>query len=346
MVHARRAADRADRAAAARCPATLALEPITYAPTRAARRHQVALLRREHARLAPRARAGRRRRAARQPARPRARVPDRVVLPRPRRRGLDARRSPTTCSTRSRAASCSPSPTVREEPIELAALGGRAGGLRRLERPRGRRRAPRRRAPLRARRARARASSRRCVRERIARRAALMRIATVRRATGRSSSRPPACRGPLRERHEEIADPHRPAPRRGALGGLLRGARRCPRPTTTSAIAGGRNGSQLARMLAALEPLLGAARARRACSLYGDTNSTLAGRARRRRPRDRRSLHVEAGHALVRPHASPRSATACSPTSSRRCCCARRAAAAAQLARRGRARARPSSSAT
>ena len=50
----------------------------------------------------------------------------------------------------------------------------------------------------------------------------------------------------------------------------------CRRPITTWGVAGGSNGSQLARMIAALEPLLERVEPD-ALMLYGDTNSTLAG---------------------------------------------------------------------
>ena len=72
-----------------------------------------------------------------------------------------------------------------------------------------------------------------------------------------------------------------------------------PRPEHRLDLGGGTNTAQTARMLAALAPLL--ERERPALVLvYGDTNSTLAGRARRRAGRDPGRAR-RGGHALVRP---------------------------------------------
>jgi len=66
-----------------------------------------------------------------------------------------------------------------------------------------------------------------------------------------------------------------------------------PAPDHDLHVAGGSNGSQLSRMLAALEPLLEHV-APHAVLLYGDTNSTLAG-ALAAADRGTPAIHVEAG---------------------------------------------------
>ena len=274
MVDARRAADRADRADAGG-PGDARARAGHLRADAHARRHQVALLRREHARLAARPRAGRRRRAAGHPARPRARVPDGVVLPRPRRRGLDARRSPTTCSTRSRAASCSPSPTVREEPIRSAALADAEEAFVASSVHEVAPRAPRRRARLRRAGPRARASSRRSS-------ASGSRPSCADARSPRCVGNRPqfvkaaAVCGPLRERHEEVLIHTGQHHDERALGGVLRRARAArarPRP---------RRRGRLQRLAARAHAGRARAAARRDRArtrvlLYGDTNSTLAG---------------------------------------------------------------------
>ena len=87
-------------------PETISLATIAYAPTRAARRRQVAVVRREHARDPPGQ--GGRAPTRRCSSRPHGRVlegPDDLVLLRPGRRGSARRRSPTASSTRSAAGS-------------------------------------------------------------------------------------------------------------------------------------------------------------------------------------------------------------------------------------------------
>jgi UDP-N-acetylglucosamine 2-epimerase (non-hydrolysing)/UDP-GlcNAc3NAcA epimerase len=81
-----------------------------------------------------------------------------------------------------------------------------------------------------------------------------------------------------------------------------------PRPDHELGVGGGTNTDQTARMLAALEPLMGEV-GPDLVLVYGDTNSTLAGAlvaAQAQVP----LAHVEAGASF--------------PTTSRRCCCARR----------------------
>ncbi len=101
-----------------------------------------------------------------------------------------------------------------------------------------------------------------------------------------------AVSGPLRERHEEILvhtgqhyDEHLSAVFFGELG--------LARPDRELGIGGGTNTSQTARMLAALEPLLGEL-APDATLVYGDTNSTLAG-ALAAAQAEVPVVHVEAG---------------------------------------------------
>ncbi len=98
--------------------------------------------------------------------------------------------------------------------------------------------------------------------------------------------------GLLRERHEEIlihTGQHHDAELSAAFFDELG----LPAPDHDLGVAGGTNASQLARMIAALEPLL-ARVAPDAVLLYGDTNSTLAG-ALAAADRDTPVIHVEAG---------------------------------------------------
>jgi UDP-GlcNAc3NAcA epimerase len=101
-----------------------------------------------------------------------------------------------------------------------------------------------------------------------------MRIATV------VGNRPQfvkaaAVSGPLREGHEEIlihtGQHHDPE-----LSAIFFEELQIPEPDHHMGVAGGSNGSQLARMIEAIEPLLERL-APDAVLLYGDTNSTLAG---------------------------------------------------------------------
>ena len=87
-----------------------------------------------------------------------------------------------------------------------------------------------------------------------------------------------AVSGPLRERHEEILV-HTGQHYDDALSRVFFAELGLARPDRELGIGGGTNTSQTARMLAALEPLLDEL-APDAVLVYGDTNSTLAGRAR------------------------------------------------------------------
>ena len=101
-----------------------------------------------------------------------------------------------------------------------------------------------------------------------------------------------AVSGPLREHHEEILV-HTGQHHDDALSQVFFSELGLARPERELGIAGGSNTSQTARMLAALEPLLGELRPD-AALVYGDTNSTLAGAlaaAQARVP----VVHVEAG---------------------------------------------------
>jgi UDP-GlcNAc3NAcA epimerase len=84
-----------------------------------------------------------------------------------------------------------------------------------------------------------------------------------------------AVSGPLRERHEEILV-HTGQHHDDSLSRVFFAELGLPRPERELGIGGGSNTSQTARMLAALEPLLGEL-APDAALVYGDTNSTLAG---------------------------------------------------------------------
>ncbi len=84
-----------------------------------------------------------------------------------------------------------------------------------------------------------------------------------------------AVSGPLREAHEELLV-HTGQHHDDSLSAVFFRELGLPRPDRELGIAGGSNTSQLARQLAALEPLLAAERPD-AVLVYGDTNSTLAG---------------------------------------------------------------------
>ena len=101
-----------------------------------------------------------------------------------------------------------------------------------------------------------------------------------------------AVSGPLRERHEEILV-HTGQHYDDSLSRIFFTELGLQRPEHELGIGGGSNTSQTARMLAALEPLLGEVQPQ-AVLVYGDTNSTLAGAlaaAQARIP----VVHVEAG---------------------------------------------------
>ncbi len=84
-----------------------------------------------------------------------------------------------------------------------------------------------------------------------------------------------AVSGPLREHHEEILV-HTGQHHDDSLSRVFFAELGLPRPDRELGIGGGSNTSQTARMLAALEPLLGEL-SPHAALVYGDTNSTLAG---------------------------------------------------------------------
>jgi UDP-GlcNAc3NAcA epimerase len=84
-----------------------------------------------------------------------------------------------------------------------------------------------------------------------------------------------AVSGPLRERHEEILV-HTGQHYDDSLSRVFFAELGLARPDRELGIGGGSNTEQTARMLAALEPLLGELRPD-AALVYGDTNSTLAG---------------------------------------------------------------------
>jgi UDP-N-acetylglucosamine 2-epimerase (non-hydrolysing)/UDP-GlcNAc3NAcA epimerase len=101
-----------------------------------------------------------------------------------------------------------------------------------------------------------------------------------------------AVSGPLRERHEELLV-HTGQHHDDTLSRVFFTELGLARPDRELGIAGASNTSQTARMLAALEPLLGDAQPD-AVLVYGDTNSTLAGAlaaAQAQIP----VIHVEAG---------------------------------------------------
>ena len=80
---------------------------------------------------------------------------------------------------------------------------------------------------------------------------------------------------PLRERHEELLI-HTGQHHDAELSAIFFEELGLPAPEHSLAIAGGSNGSQLGRMIVALEPLLARLQPDLVL-LYGDTNSTLAG---------------------------------------------------------------------
>jgi UDP-GlcNAc3NAcA epimerase len=84
-----------------------------------------------------------------------------------------------------------------------------------------------------------------------------------------------AVSGPLRAQHEEVLV-HTGQHYDDSLSEVFFGELGLSRPDRELGIGGGSSTSQLARMLAALEPLLAAERPA-AALVYGDTNSTLAG---------------------------------------------------------------------
>lgn len=84
-----------------------------------------------------------------------------------------------------------------------------------------------------------------------------------------------AVSGLLRERHEEVLV-HTGQHHDDSLSRVFFAELGLPRPERELGIGGGSNTSQTARMLAALEPLLGEL-SPDAALVYGDTNSTLAG---------------------------------------------------------------------
>jgi UDP-GlcNAc3NAcA epimerase len=101
-----------------------------------------------------------------------------------------------------------------------------------------------------------------------------------------------AVSGPLREQHEEILI-HTGQHYDDSLSRVFFSELGLARPDRELGIGGGTNTSQCARMLAALEPLLGEERPD-AVLVYGDTNSTLAG-ALSARQAGVAVAHVEAG---------------------------------------------------
>jgi len=101
-----------------------------------------------------------------------------------------------------------------------------------------------------------------------------------------------AVSGPLRDQHEEILV-HTGQHYDESLSRVFFAELGLARPDRELGIGGGSNTAQTARMLAALEPLLHEL-APDAALVYGDTNSTLAERWRRRR-RGVPVVHVEAG---------------------------------------------------
>jgi UDP-GlcNAc3NAcA epimerase len=101
-----------------------------------------------------------------------------------------------------------------------------------------------------------------------------------------------AVSGPLRALHEEILV-HTGQHHDDSLSAIFFSELGLARPERELGIAGGSNTSQLARMLAALEPLLASTRPD-AALVYGDTNSTLAG-ALAAAQAGVAVIHVEAG---------------------------------------------------
>jgi UDP-GlcNAc3NAcA epimerase len=101
-----------------------------------------------------------------------------------------------------------------------------------------------------------------------------------------------AVSGPLRERHEELLV-HTGQHYDDSLSRIFFSELGLARPDRELGVGGGSNTSQLARMLAALEPLLAHERPD-ATLVYGDTNSTLAG-ALAAAQAGVPAIHVEAG---------------------------------------------------
>jgi len=118
-----------------------------------------------------------------------------------------------------------------------------------------------------------------------------MRIATVVGNRPQFVKAAAVC-GPLRARHEEVLI-HTGQHHDGALSAVFFDELGLPEPDHNLGVAGGSNGSQLARMLTALELLLERV-APDAVLLYGDTNSTLAG-ALAAADRGTPAIHIEAG---------------------------------------------------
>ena len=327
--HARRPAHRADRAAPRSCPTTLALAPVTYAPTRVL--DGVKSLCYAANMLATRLAQGARRRrgAARHAARPRA-------------GGADVARSSTSLDGERlvHAAAERPHPRLDHAPPRASRVDGRAGA----------RHAPATTSPRVSeaflastlREVHPVARDRR--RELPAAPGPLTRAAADARRRARSRRSSPVRRGEGRHRHRQP-----PAVRQGG-GGLAAAARASttscsstPASTTTTSCrrsssselgvprperrAGHRTAaptpSRPRGCSAALGPLLADAAPGPRCSSTATRTRRSPARWRRRR-RGIPVAHVEAGHALVRPRDArgaqprphrPRSAT---------CCCARR----------------------
>jgi len=118
-----------------------------------------------------------------------------------------------------------------------------------------------------------------------------MRIATVVGNRPQFVKAAAVC-GPLRAHHEEVLI-HTGQHHDSALSAVFFDELGLPEPDHNLGIEGGSNGSQLARMLTALEPLLDTITPD-GVLLYGDTNSTLAG-ALAAADRGTPAFHVEAG---------------------------------------------------
>ena len=333
---------------AAGAPETIALQTVTYTPTRVLDGVKSLSYAANMLADAPRPRAGRRRGAARHAARPRPGGPDDVVLLRPRRRGcctppLSDRILDSITRRRS-----SPSPTPR------------SGSRRSTTSRRRARRSWRRRCArcTRSTRSTARAlpaapgpvstaaaaAVSRAHRGRARARASRVKIVTV------IGNRPQfvkaaAVSRPAARRARGAARAHRPALRRRARRRSSCASSACRRPELELRLGGGTNTEQTARMLGALGDAAAPTSAPDAVLVYGDTNSTLAGGAGRgagadpRRPRRGR-------HALLRPRdargAQPRPHRPRLRPAAR----ARRRRAVDNLAREGGRRARARSSAT
>ena len=135
----------------------------------------------------------------------------------------------------------------------------------------------------------------------------------------------------LRERHEEIFV-HTGQHHDDELSAVFFEELELPAPDRRLEIAGGSNSSQLARMVAALAPLLGGL-APDLVLLYGDTNSTLAA-ALAAADADLAVVHVEAGmRSFDRRQPEERNRVLTDQLSALLCCST--AEAAAQLGREG-----------